>query len=487
MPISTVEPQPVVGALRVARGEVLYWDYTAGPPVIPLTYGALTYLLPGYVSRIVGITNPQGVLLVGRWLTFLAGLCALGFAVLLAHQRKVPWKFALWVAVPLYTFPYAAEWLVKFTPDSFALAASLGGWALVGPPDRDEDRAFYLRLVGAIILWIAVAHLKMIVLIGPIGFAVESIVAARRRSVRSLVPLAAAGAAVVLGVVLSAVAANALTDGMWKLHVIDSVKGCAFNLRFALTSLLAFGPPELFGRGATPLLGGAAVFLAMMFWAGLGVRRQPLYAVPLALFLVNVAFMAKQGANMNYLLGAIVAWSIAAVVDLANREPKGLRRIEVAVSICGLALVALNLPAAPRVSRELTPATEEEYRRADIYRERFGDDRVLVAESVYGITRDAPIPWADNYHASLLLEDGSHALDPVLDKIKAGEYDVVITGPVVRGTYHRIPVYPQAIFDALSQSYAKMPLDPSEARILSFWIPLRAVEGASSPQRVPAQ
>ncbi|MBX3729239.1 MAG: hypothetical protein KF858_08645 [Candidatus Sumerlaeia bacterium] len=180
--ISAIEPQPVAGALRVARGEILYRDFFAERPVLPLTYGALPYWITGKSARLIGSTEPRQVMRVGRAITLFGTLAVTLLLAFLAFQRGVSVRWAGLACLPMFWFPYLAEWWVKFTPDAPALALSLAGWALLGPPDREQSGRFPARLVGAVLLWTLAFHFKPTVLAGPMGFGIERLVAARAPS-----------------------------------------------------------------------------------------------------------------------------------------------------------------------------------------------------------------------------------------------------------------------------------------------------------------
>ncbi|MCB2153243.1 hypothetical protein KQI84_00025 [bacterium] len=476
VPLSAVEPQPVVGALRVARGEVLYRDYMDEFPVVPLTYGALEYESIGLIGRVLGIETTTGMLLLGRWVTFLATIGCVALIAVLAHQRSVPWRYAFIAGLPLFWFPYMDEWLVKFTPDTLALLASLGGWALVGPPGKRGSRKDVARLCGAILLWIIVYHVKLIVLIGPVGFAAERLSAAlRQRSGKSVLPVAIAGFAVLVGVLLTSLLVNVMTDGMWKLNAVDSTAACRFRFGYVVRSLISFAPASFLGPKAPVIFGGLGVFLVMTVWAILRTARQPLYGVFLALLLVNLLFLAKQGANINYLLGATLAWGLAAVVDVTQRRPFALSVPEMILAGMIVSLIALDMPSAPRITKEISLPSQQEFSRADELRKQIADDKVLVADPVYGITREAAIPWADTYHASLLDATGTGVFDPIFAKVAAGEYDLVITGRFAYygavANYHDLPVSPRGLWTALRASYTPIPFEKAPSNWLVFWVP----------------
>lgn len=174
--------------------------------------------------------------------------------------------------------------------------------------------------------WILAFHFKPTIVVGPIGFAAEALVFAWRATapggedrawtlaqrLRALLrapavrAAAALGLALLAGCLVSALAIDRATSGLWRLNLIDAMRVCAYDLRFVLADLRFL---RVDGVIALFWMAAVAVVLFRASAAGLAF----LVVLPIDLML-----MSKQGSSANYLLESIAVWGIAASVAFGS-------------------------------------------------------------------------------------------------------------------------------------------------------------------------
>lgn len=499
---SMIEPAPIAGALCVARGETLYRDYREGRPAIPLTYGALTYAAPGWVARLTGFGEPIEVARIGRGFSLLAGIGICLIAARLARRNGAasPWHWL--AAAPLLWFPYPLEWMAKFAPDSPALLFSLAGWWIAGRPERwmaapGEGGARWAQRIArgaaAAALWAIAFHYKPNVIAGQAGFAAEFLLfgwrAGARERTRSLLVVSTMGLACVALDLLSALAVDRATGGLWRLNVIESTRICEYD------------PSYIFGVLGHLRREGRWMLIWMIAVAPFFLRRSPVATAFLAACALDLAMIGKQGSNVNYLLGSIVLWGIAAcaTLDFARRdaarteevESRGLAdpgdtgdtgdtrsgvrfplRSPVWVSI-PIALLLLVAPWKARVVLwESFPPTATELHDVDIVLPGVPPSGILCLDAFYGQSRGLEIPFADPYHAALLARRGVVDFAPEARALRGREYRVVIGNRQFLGDkkYHGEALLPDALAAALRDEYEIA----YQGRWLVLWTPLKA-------------
>ncbi len=491
---SVIESQPVWGALQVARGEPLYDDYRAGRPVVPLTYGVLEYAVPGWAARMTGLESAVGMARTGRLVSLVAGLGIVIVAGLLARRFGAPAPWNWLAAVPLLWFPYPTEWLAKFAPDAPALLCSLGGWLALPRPEqwqrKGHPRTKTARVAAAVVLWTIGFHFKPTVLAGQIAYGVECVWVSsspsgesRRGRWRAAGAAGLLGGAFLAAVLVTSLLINHATGGLWKLNLIDSMRVCEYKLSFLLGDLGYL-------RKERPAL---LVWLAVS--AVYFLRATPVAAAFLAIWLFELLLMTKQGSNINYLLGSVVLWGIAACVALgrvmsekAAGRAKGKQNFKAADTpdswwrvlygalgrstwlLIPIVLLLLKDPGVARIVYwESFPPARDEVLAVDELLRQARSDRILCLEPSYGMAHGLAFPFADSYHASLLAEEGIVDFSPEAERLRRRAYAMVIANRLYRNafSYHEQLAVPSAIFDALASEYAIA----YEGRWLSVWTP----------------
>jgi hypothetical protein len=457
--LTGVEPMAAIGAMRVARGEALYRDFRHGRPVVPLPYGVLAYEAPGVVARALDLSDPVPILRLGRLQALAAALASMALLALLARQRGVPWRWAWLAAAPLLWFARMDEWFAKFTPDTTALMLSLAGWAILGPPTETRPRPPWPRAALAVALWTAGYHLKPTLLVGPVAFALEHVLGspARRRAIVS-VGLIAAGTAA--AVVLTSLAVNIATRGLWSLNAISALSAAALSPR-NIIECFGVHPSQGWTAPLDHLLWqNTFLHLLIPLWAALLLRRTPLAAAYFVALLLELVTMAKQGSGTNYLLGSTALFCVALAVSLR----RGLRPSLFVLPVL-LALLLWHLPKAGLVRYEAAVPKPKDLQLVDAARRGLPPGRVLCLDPFYALTRGIPFLFADGYHAALLSAAGEVDFSKEARTLHARAYDLVISNRLqsvsVAGlTYHDNPFAPIPIIEALADGYVPTAIGP---------------------------
>lgn len=439
-PFTGIEPQPVWGAQRVARGLPLYTPWDGAAPNVPLTYGPLAYLIPGFIARAARRVDAGSVLHIGRALSALSTLAMAWVLTRLARARGRSAVFAASAALPLVWFPYPMEWSARFTPDTLALALSLGGLA--------ATRRGRGGLAGA--LWAVGALVKPTAFVGPL----VALLDARRARSPGVLPRAVAVGA---GLLVTALLALELrTAGQWRSHLLDSMSVCAYSPRYALASVMNLGP-----EGVAALL----MLLGIALAAGDAEDRVAL----LSTATLEIALSCKQGSNVNYLLGTI-ALSALVAAGAWERAWRERRPLAWSVALAGLvAALGLGAREAPRVLREGVIPLRREVRVIAARVAALPRERVLSLSPYFGIAHDLPILYADPYHANLLAQRGRVRFDDVLARLREGRYAAVVSdlphhAPIV---WHDGAYSPRELAAALQSRYVLT----VRGRLLLLWQP----------------
>jgi hypothetical protein len=485
---SMVEAQPVAGAMRVARGEPLYRDFRTDDSVVPLTYGALLYAVPGWAGRASGTTSAQELAQLGRVQALLAGVGIILFAALLARRQGARGAWGWLAAAPLLWFPYPLEWATKFAPDLPALMLGLAGWWIAGgPQDRSagwRSAAALERGAGAVLCWTLAFHFKPTIVVGPVGFVAEALVFAGRATARrvedgpasvarwastllrsrAVVAAALIALAFVACCLASGLALDRATGGLWRLNLVEAMRVCAYDLRFVIADLrfLRFD-------GVAALFWMAAV--AVILFRGTPAGLAFLIILPLDLVL-----MSKQGSSANYLLESIVVWGIAAAAafgsgrrfDSATRD--GLDRTTASWLLFPVfAILLIGAGKLGTVFWEIDPPATRELREVDAIVAQVPPSTVLGMDPFYGLSRGLALPFADPYHASLLATHGVADLGAVAQRIEQAGYAAIVGNRLMLGNaaYHGQPLYPDVLRRALRERYRPA----YEGDWLVVWVP----------------
>ncbi|MGI8905842.1 MAG: hypothetical protein ACR2IE_05045 [Candidatus Sumerlaeaceae bacterium] len=434
-----MEAQPVYGAHRVAKGSPLYaapWQ-TNG---FALTYGALTYEVPGRLAKLTGRTqsvSAEFVLRAGRLQSLAAFLVLLVVIATVAKQYADSVKIAAVAVLPAFWFPFISEWYSDFVPDAPALACSAAGWLLALLARR---RIIWLGFAAGI-LWCGAFFYKPTALLGLVGYAVAEF-PRRGESVqqwrRFISPFAVCGLAVlIMGAVV-----EVGTGGLWLNHMIGSQALCDVRVGNVLEALQQAGM-----AGKIMLVCMAAVAVANIDF--------PLFRAFVVLALLETAMMMKQGSNVHYLLGSVLLWGVAVAASLSRwyQVQSGVYYRQ-AVVIAGLTGICICLVCQWRAARvvlwEGIIPTSEEIQVVD--QGIVAPGGVLAVEPYYGLTRNTSLAFVDSFHASLMERQGYVR---VADALQRGEFQYVVANRfwLEPAVYQESMVVPERARESLLRNY----------------------------------
>jgi hypothetical protein len=226
------------------------------------------------------------------------------------------------------------------------------------------------------------------------------------------------------------------------------------------------------------------------------------------IWLFDLILMTKQGSSVNYLLGSLVLWGIAACAALGRvtsaktagaltgkQETKAGSSPDVFWGVLYRALgrstwlvipIVFLLLKDPGVARivywESFPPARDEVLTVEEFLQPVPRDGVFCLEPFYGMAHGLAFPYADSYHASLLAKAGIVDFSREAKRLRQRAYSVVIANRLYRNafSYHDQLAVPPAIFDALTTEYEIA----YEGRWLSVWTPRLAGrrEGDAPPR-----
>lgn len=454
---SPTEAQPIAGAMRVANGDTLYHDYRVERPVLPLTYGYLFYEVPGRIARVLGVTGVRGVMVTGKVLTLLSLVGVLAI-VALVHLEGAPrrWLASFAAVLPLFCFPYPAEWGAKFLPDIPALFLSLAGWVVARQAWKSECRCKWAFLAGAVVLWTIKFHVKPIVLHGELLFAAEALLAGHaaerwRRALTGVVTggalIAAAGATMLL--------LNAATGGLYYLNLVTS------------KAVLPVSPAHVLEPLGKWEMGNNVLLVAMTVFALLRCRGNIWFRAFLLTLTVDLLLMAMQGASTNYLIGSIVVWGLAVRYDLAGRECTSLdeeavpdlrrQRGTAAVVLLMGAMVFGLWRNSGDVNLEFWERGRVRAAHLDAVLDQMNqaEGEVLMLDVYLALQSGRSYLFADAFHAGLLAEAGVVDLSDVEERVARREYALIVATPYLRWefTYHGATMFPRRLRAVILENY----------------------------------
>jgi len=474
---SAIEPQPVAGAMRFINNEPLYQDYRIGRPVIPLPYGVLEYAVPGLTAKIIGTKDALSVLRLGRIYSFLSAVGIVIVLSILASQRGVPYKFSFIAFLPLVWFPYILEWFAKFAPDTPALLCSLGGWAILRPPNLSNSRTAPFpsvsKMILSLIVWTMGFHFKPIIIAGQIGFGVEcisTILKQRKSSPERSVSIFGKVLILYISYLFLVLVTSGMLDwttrGLWHLNCISSMSKCPFKLIYISMSLKFLRTEYLI------------VFLLMVLLAVLFSRRNIIFISFLITLLTELISLSKQGSNVNYLSGSISIWGLGIIIYgweefkiyicrmRANLDEKiTIRRFVKEIKpffgwsiwlFLSIAIILmLNTHKAKIINWEAFIPYRDELARIDRLVMNVPTDRLLCLDGFYGLSREVPFIFADSYHAGILSRQGIVSFSREVENLRKHQYDFVIWNLLHYRNikYHKIPTFPEEIGNALEENY----------------------------------
>jgi hypothetical protein len=472
-----VESQLVVGTLRVINSEVLYQDFTS-IPYVPITYGALAYWFPAQISNYILDHDVASVAQSGRLFSIicLAGICVC--LTIMAFQRGVPWRWAWITSLPLFWFPLILRCGSQFAPDIPAIFFSLAAWAVLGNGKvmscRRIDSVIRIRIALALLLWLICFHIKASVIVGQIGFAIESLAVIYARTNSDGLPrklalfkrLAAIGLGNILMVLLSGILIDYWTDGLWKLNTIDAFAICKFDFANLLTNIVLLA-----------YLGLMIPYLLVLLFGIVSINRTVLFTAFWVTLTVECILMLKQGSHPKYLLGSLTVWCLGAAVVLTNYFksvhyadkscPDSRKHYGVGGAYNVLAFIILPLIFSAQLQilmngnlymNQQSPPSDHELSIMDKALETYGEENVLVLAPFYALLRDMPYLFVDPFHAGILEDNHWINFNDEIEKLRKHHYKAVIANvrtlpAMAKFRWHDADPFPNTLGTALRKYY----------------------------------
>jgi hypothetical protein len=416
-----------------------------------------------------GIITPLATLQAGRNVTAATFLATLLLTILMAWQRKARWATVL-APLPLFLMPELWNTFYKFVPDYPALALTLVGWCLVGPVQPPSNlKNKYGRLPGAaaafaaVICWAGALYFKpTTALIGPVGYWIETWVAARETKQNSCSPqhkreisptLIIAGWAFVA--VTVGASGYAVTHGLLWLNIVHSNFGSFFS------------PAVLVGIFATRSWTTWTVYFVVAIGAAMYWKQIPLFRVWPWLLALEFCFMMKQGADINYNLGSLCVGGVAIAVAAGKLTTNALQRrhfpLIISVLLAWSIALATHMPLTLYRYYDGRFVTPINVNQLDTVLGKYPADKTLVLDPFYAMMRRRPFPYADGYHAAILEKRGELNFSKTASAVKTRQYKVIITDPgIFNPPQFGTGFMPESIAAALRAQY-------TPARKIGLW------------------
>lgn len=298
--ISYPEGAIVARALDVAHGESPYRDWRQWPHVFA-PYAPLTYFVPGTVARLIGRIDPVSLYWIGRlhsWIG-LAALCAVTW--LIGRRLGLSRSWATVLLGVLLFWRHLFEWSLSYRPDAVKTALAL---AAIGCFMSDSKRRWPVWTLTFLYLSFWYKPTAWGVLLAVIiEYARQH---GTRRAWALLLGFGLAG-------LIPALAYNALTDGLFFLNIIDSLKN-GFSLKPYRELVGLYPPIPCF---LTMIGIGAAIYHLRCSRSIPPPEKYRFVALAmLATLFFSGLLMFKAGADLNYFFTPYVLAIILAVTGL---------------------------------------------------------------------------------------------------------------------------------------------------------------------------
>lgn len=445
MPLETfhLEAKMVLLADRAASGLSLYPSWEDYPHVANF-FGPVDFWLVGRIGRLMG-ADLRGLFLIGRGVSFASGL--LTAAVLGVWAGRTYGRGAGWVAAvtslgvaPMIGFS------VMTRPDMLAEGLGLVGFLLAGA------RAAGWKVAGAVLLVAAIftkqSTVAYLVAAG-LGLAWEG----RRGWGIGVVAGGLGATAVVVAIVTRLIEPNFARS-----LVAEGKTPWLLPAWGRLLGRLALGAPDLL---VLPALG-------LALWTRGRWHAPRLAALAAVLLAFDLATSAKKGADLNYFLGlrAVAALAVATLWADA-REPGPGRRprwllagsVLAAASLVPstLAVAAQAQGARATASFFASPVGRPllETRLAVARRASEPDSRILTDSGFVDLHLRDRAAFGDPWLFRMLVESGQIRPARMVERIAAGDYDLVVTtADVFQPSYDSYEFgLPMALAEALRRRY----------------------------------
>ena len=414
-------------AVRLASGESIYQPDLTHEPFTISNYPPL------YVATLAAFVPFAGpAFWPGRLVSAVSIWAAALFLGLIVHTTTRDRVAAVIAGLSLAAWPYVVLWSTLARIDNLALALSLGGlWVLVRWPKTTAG-----LLVGGLLLVASIYTRQSYALAAPLaGFVWLWSVAGWRR---------AFGLAAWVGGLSGGLFAvlYALTGGGFLLHIVTA------NVNAYSIDTVRYWAEQVWSVGWPLIVLGIASLVLIRRW-------NPLYAVAAPYLLAataSAATIGKIGSNANYLLELLAALGLAAGVwaaFLRERQSWALLRAGFLLLVAFQAALMLEMTFT-RFPGE-TPARLTQAAELDKLEKLVAgaDGPVLADEQMGMVTLAGKRLMLQPFEMTQLAAAGVWDQKPLLEAMKAGEYDLIIQYdvPWVRERWS------PEMFAALDESY----------------------------------
>jgi hypothetical protein len=350
------------------------------------------------------------------------------------------------------------------------------------------------------LFWLICFHIKPTIIVGQIGFAVESLAYIYSRTnghagrVLLFRNLAAIGLANILIVILSGVLIDYWTQGLWKFNTIDAAAICKFDVGNLLTNIVLFS----YGRHMTP-------YLMVLLFAAISLPRTVLFSAFWVTLTLECIMMLKQGSHPKYLAGSLVVWCLAAALMLtkylrsleyserSSLHPSKQTNIGAGLrNFLSFILLPLLFSAQLQILRngnyfyvnEAPPPSDYEISVMDNVLETYGEENVLVLAPFYALLRDSPYLFVDPYHAGILEDNDWINFNDEIEKFKKHRYKAIIADARTLPSmaifrFHDADPFPKSLNNALKKYYRLADVEVSNStnsEELILWVPKKKVQ-----------
>lgn len=414
-------------AVRLAAGETIYQPDLTREPYTVSNYPPL------YVATLAAFVPFAGpAFWPGRLVSALSIWAAALFLGLIVHTTTRDRVAAVIAGLSLAAWPYVVLWSTLARIDNLALALSLGGlWVLVRWP-----KTTWGLLIGGFLLVAAIYTRQSYALAAPLAAFVWLWSEAGWRRAFGLAAWVGGLSAALFAVLYAA------TGGGFFLHIVTA------NVNAYSIDTVRHWADQVWQLGWPMITLGVASLILIRRW-------NPAYALAAPYLLgatASAATIGKIGSNANYLLELLAALSLTAAIwaaFLRERQPWVLLRAGLLGLLVYQAVLMLDMTLT-RFPGEMPTRLTQSIEMAELEQlVARAEGPVLADEQMGMVTLTGKRLMLQPFEMTQLAAAGVWDQTPLLEAIKAGEYDLIIQYdvPWVRERWS------PEMFAALDESY----------------------------------
>lgn len=405
--------------LRIVQGLTPYPDPRAWPLALN-PYGPISYLLVAALVKTFGVsfTAPRSLII-------LCGIAVTGLLLILLRHFGCCGVAAAGFAGLFLCVPVIRDWIVFLRVDMIGLAFALAGLCVFFlVPDR------WFLAVG---LFVSALFVKYTFLAAPATCAVLLVT---KREWKRLGLMTGTGAALAFGGFL---AAQAWSGGNFTFHMFQTHPD-PFRLSSYFEELLDlfWDIPALCGLAVLGLLGDA--------WR----RRLSPTGLYLMMSLVAALTRGKQGSNSNHIFE--VAAAICLCAGVTWKLLAAWLKTRSAALVSSLLLASLAVALLAHFSPHLRTVDVSGCREAYAYLQTKGN-RVLSENVGVLLLSGKPVLLSNPYIYSQLVMRAGWSDEPLRERLRRGEFDVVIVQDREEGTFAPSERWTQGVLLDIQKNY----------------------------------